>query len=70
MKTLTRLKLENIIMGAITQRFKLKIPIVFRCVPNFTRIPSFCRFYYRNDRERYGIFTKMFVALGKINQYK
>ena len=68
MKILTQLKLENSILGVITQSFNsIKVfqlkNMSFDMCEIFQEYPVFCRFYYRNDREQNGAFTEMCETL-------
>ena len=63
LNTATLVKLDNMILGVITQSFIC----MYRLSPDmcliFQEYPYFCQFYYRNDREQNWTFTEMSEAL-------
>ena len=61
MKTVTQLTLDNAILGVFALSFNvIRYDVI---VLNFPRVPIFCQFYYRNDRERNGTFAEICEVL-------
>ena len=54
----------------MSQSFSWKLPVSFDMCWIFQEYPYFCQFYYRNDREQNGTFTKVCGPQQKIHQQK
>ena len=65
MKILTQPKLDNNILGAITQGFNWKYQFSLGMCYIFQEYPNLCQFYYKIDRDKTGHLLESVELHGK-----